>query len=126
MKGIKLLISIVIWISVTEIIRNIYSQNIDPPGIFGLFFLIWSFLAVSAAVALALRAFAGLNRGAFLYIFITSGALFFGTICLIKGIGNIKRDALWLILYLSTITLTLSMLADTLIFRDNKPEIGQE
>lgn len=119
MNLIKLSISILILFGVTMIIKSTDSRRTGELGVFGLFLFYWIIFFVAALITAVLRVSGVIDGSSFLYILLGSGCLYLGLIGLFFAVGNIKRDILWLTLYLLTITLSLSMLADSLLF-DNK------
>jgi len=87
----------------------------SPPGLFGFFFLSWAVCLPISILIVLLRVLRIIGRSAFGYVFIGLSCFYLGNYGLFFGIGDIKRDALWVALYWVTVVIGIFILVDIFI-----------
>ena len=97
---------------------SIYFARIanQGPGLFGFFFVSWAICLPASVFIVLLRLFTVIGRTAFVYVFLGLSCFYLGNYGLFFGIGDIKRDALWVALYWVTIVIGIVILVDIFIF----------
>ena len=82
------------------------------PGLFGFFFVSWAICLPVSLFIVLLRLLRVIGRLEFVYVFLGVGCFYLGNCGLLFGIGNMKRDALWVGLYWATIVIGIFILVD--------------
>ena len=82
------------------------------PWLFGFFFVSWAICLPVSLVILFFRLLRMIGRAAFVYVFIGTCCFYLGNCGLLFGIGDIKRDSLWIVFYWVTVTIGVFVLAD--------------
>jgi len=115
MKWLFLISSLAFHTIMAQLFIKLSMRGSGVPGIFGWFLVYWMTILFLSVIAFVLRLFKVVNRMSLPYICFGLGSLLTGVIGLFIGIGDINRDLLWLILYLTTVILGLIMLSDTFV-----------
>jgi hypothetical protein len=114
-KWWNLVWSVAILASLTTYFARIPNQGSDVLGLFGFFFVCWVVCLPVSLFIVLLRSFRVMGRSGFVYVFAGLSCFYLGNCGLFFGIGDIKRDALWVALYWVTIVIGIFILVDTFI-----------
>jgi hypothetical protein len=114
-KWWNLVWSVGILATLTTYFARIQNQGSDVMGLFGFFFVSWAICLPVAVLILLLRLLRVIGRASFVYVFLGLCCLYLGNCGLFFGIGDVKRDALWVVLYCVTVAIGIFILADTFI-----------
>jgi hypothetical protein len=114
-KWPNLIWSLVILGAISACFSRIASHGSLVPGLFGFFFVSWAVCLPVSLLIFLMRLFRVIGRTAFLYTFMGLSCFYLGNYGLFFGIGDIKRDALWMALYWVTIVIGICILVDIFI-----------
>jgi hypothetical protein len=110
-----LVLSAAILAALSTYFARIANQGSDVPGLFGFFFVSWAICLPASMLIVLLRLFGVIGRAGFVYVFLGLSCFYLGNYGLFWGIGDIKRDALWVALYWVTIIVGIIILVDIFI-----------
>jgi hypothetical protein len=114
-KWWNLVWSVAILAALTTYFALVPNQGSDVLGLFGFFLVCWMICLPLSVFIILLRLFRLIGRAGFVYVFLGLSCLYLGNCGLFFGIGDIKRDALWVALYWVTVVIGIFILADTFI-----------
>jgi hypothetical protein len=114
-KWWNLVLSAAILAALSTYFARIANQGSDVPGLFGFFFVSWAICLPASMLIVLLRLFGVIGRAGFVYVFLGLSCFYLGNYGLFWGIGDIKRDALWVALYWVTIIVGIIILVDIFI-----------
>jgi len=98
--------------TVSEYFTRIAALGSYVPGLFGFFFVSWAICLPVSLFILFLRLVRVIGRATFVYVFLGICCFYLGNCGLLFGIGDIKRDVLWIVLYGVTVTIGTFILVD--------------
>jgi hypothetical protein len=114
-KWSNLILSLGILGAVSIYFVRVASHGSYVPGLFGFFFVSWAICLPVSVFIILLRLLRVVGRAGFAYLFLGLSCLYLGNCGLFFGIGDMKRDALWIALYWVTIVIGIFILFDTFI-----------
>ena len=115
MKWLFLVSGLTFHSLITLLFIHVSRNSTGVLGFFGWFIVYWMFILSFSIVALVLRLFGVLRRQGLLYIYLGLGSFLTGLTGVFIGVGDIKRDILWICLYFATIVLGSTMLSESFI-----------
>lgn len=114
-KWWNLVWSVAILATLTTYFARIARYGSNVLGIFGFFFVSWAVCLPISLFIVLLRLFRVIGRVGFVYIFLDVSCFYLGNYGLFFCIDDIKKEALWVVLYMITIIIGIFMLADAFI-----------
>jgi hypothetical protein len=114
-KWWNLVWSVAILAALTIYFARIANQGSNVLGLFGFFFVCWVICLPGSVFIVLLRLFRVIGRAGFVYVFVGLSCFYLGNCGLFFGIGDIKRDVLWVALYWVTIVIGIFILVDAFI-----------
>jgi hypothetical protein len=114
-KWANLIWSMVILFALTICSISVNRHGPYVPGLFGFFIVGWTVCLPAAVIVVILRLLRLINRGVFLYVFSGVACFYLGICGLYFGVGDLKRDELWALLYGLTIALGIFILVDAFV-----------
>ena len=114
-KWWNLVLSAATLAALSTYFARIANQGSEVPGLFGFFFVGWAICLPASVLIVLLRLFGVIGRAGFVYVFLGLSCFYLGNYGLFLGIGDIKRDALFVVLYWITIVIGIVILVDIFI-----------
>jgi hypothetical protein len=114
-KWSNLIWSLGILGALTAYFARIAALGSYVPGLFGFFFVSWAICLPVSVFIVLLRSLRLIGRSGFIYVFLGLSCFYLGNCGLFFGIGDMKRDTLWVVLYWLTVVIGIFIFVDTFI-----------